>query len=55
MVGALVYMLAHDAFADLNPQYWMFWLGLFLIAAALFGRGGILGMLARFVRTRGEA
>ena len=54
MVGALVYMFAHDAFADLNPQYWMFWLGLFLIAAALFGRGGILGVLARFVRTRGE-
>jgi branched-chain amino acid transport system permease protein len=52
LIGAVVYMLVHDAFADMNPQYWMFWLGLFLIAAALFGRGGIVGVLARFIRTR---
>ena len=55
LVGALVYMLVHDAFSDLNPQYWMFWLGLFLIAAALFGRGGIMGIHSRVVRTRGDA
>jgi branched-chain amino acid transport system permease protein len=55
IVGALVYMLVHDAFSGLNPQYWMFWLGLFLIAAALFGRGGIMGALSRLVRTKGEA
>jgi len=55
LVGALVYMLVHDAFSDLNPQYWMFWLGLFLIAAALFGRGGIMGLLARFTRTGSDA
>jgi branched-chain amino acid transport system permease protein len=55
LVGALVFMLVHDAFSDLNPQYWMFWLGLFLIAAALFGRGGIMGLLARAVRTRSDA
>lgn len=55
LIGALVYMLVHDAFSDLNPQYWMFWLGLFLIAAALFGRGGIMGMLSRLVRTRSDA
>jgi branched-chain amino acid transport system permease protein len=48
-------MLVHDAFADMNPQYWMFWLGLFLIAAALFGRGGIMGAVARFARTRSDA
>lgn len=55
IVGALVYMLVHDAFADMNPQYWMFWLGLFLIAAALFGRGGIMGALSRLVHTRSQA
>lgn len=55
IVGALAYMLVHDKFSDMNPQYWMFWLGLFLIAAALFGRGGIMGALSRFVRTRGDA
>jgi len=55
LVGAVVYMLVHDAFADVNPQYWMFWLGLFLIAAALFGRGGIMGVLSRVVRARSDA
>jgi len=55
ILGALAYMLVHDAFADMNPQYWMFWLGLFLIAAALFGRDGIMGAVSRLVRTRGAA
>lgn len=50
LVGAIVYTLVHDAFADLNPQFWMLWLGLFLIAAVLLGRGGLMGALARWVR-----
>lgn len=51
MIGAIVYMLVHDWFADLNPQYWMFWLGIFLIAAVMLGRGGIMGALSRLVKT----
>lgn len=51
LIGALLYMLLHDAFADVDPQYWMFWLGTFLIGAVLLGRGGTLGLLARFFRT----
>jgi branched-chain amino acid transport system permease protein len=47
MIGAIVYMLVHDWFADMNPQYWMFWLGIFLIAAVMMGRGGIMGLLSR--------
>ncbi len=50
LIGAVVYMLVHDGFADLNPEYWMFWLGIFLIAAVMLGRGGIMGALARLVR-----
>lgn len=50
MLGALVYMLVHDWFADMNPQYWMFWLGIFLIAAVMLGRGGIMGALSRHIR-----
>ncbi len=50
MVGALVYLLLHDRFADLSPQYWMLGLGLFLIAVVLLGRGGILGLLADRIR-----
>lgn len=51
LIGAIVYMLVHDWFADLNPQYWMFWLGIFLIAAVMLGRGGIMGALSRLVKT----
>lgn len=50
MIGAIVYMLVHDWFADMNPQYWMFWLGIFLIAAVMLGRGGIMGALSRMVK-----
>ena len=50
LIGAVVYMLVHDLFADMNPQYWMFWLGIFLIAAVMLGRGGIMGALSRFVK-----
>jgi branched-chain amino acid transport system permease protein len=50
LVGAIVYMLLHDAFSGLNPEYWMFWLGVFLIAAVMIGRGGIMGALARLTR-----
>lgn len=53
LVGALVYLLVHDWFADMNPQYWMFWLGIFLIAAVMLGRGGIMGMLSRLARRWG--
>lgn len=50
MIGAIVYMLVHDRFSDLDPQYWMFWLGLFLIAAVMLGRGGIMGVMSRFIK-----
>lgn len=55
LIGAIVYMLVHDWFADMNPQYWQFWLGLFLIAAVLLGRGGLMGALSRLFQTREEA
>ena len=50
LIGAIVYMLVHDWFADMNPEYWMFWLGCFLIAVVLFGGGGLMGLLARIVK-----
>jgi branched-chain amino acid transport system permease protein len=52
MIGALIYMLAQDYIAGLNPAYWQFWIGLLLIVIVLFARGGILGgaekLYARF-------
>jgi branched-chain amino acid transport system permease protein len=55
LIGAIVYMLVHDGFADLNPGYWMFWLGIFLIAVVMVGRGGIMGALSRLVRVKEQA
>jgi branched-chain amino acid transport system permease protein len=52
LIGAVVYMLLHDWFADLDPQYWMFWLGIFLITAVMMGRGGIMAALSRFIKVR---
>ena len=47
LIGAAVFMLAQDYLAGLNPAYWQFWIGLLLVVIVMFGRGGILGGLAR--------
>lgn len=43
LVGAPLFMLAQNYLSGLNPTYWQFWLGLMLVAAVLFARGGLLG------------
>jgi branched-chain amino acid transport system permease protein len=47
LIGALVFMLAQDYIAGINPVYWQFWIGLLLIVIVMFARGGILGGLER--------
>jgi branched-chain amino acid transport system permease protein len=47
LIGAIVFMLAQDYIAGLNPAYWQFWIGLLLIVIVLFARGGILGGLGK--------
>jgi branched-chain amino acid transport system permease protein len=47
LVGAPLFMLAQNYLAGINPAYWQFWLGLLLVAAVLFARGGILGAADR--------
>jgi branched-chain amino acid transport system permease protein len=41
--GAIVFKLLHDLISAWTPQYWNFWLGLFLVVLVLVGR-------ERFVR-----
>ena len=41
--GAIVFKLLHDLISAWTPQYWKFWLGLFLVVLVLVGR-------ERFVR-----
>ena len=47
MLGTIVFMVAHHMLADVNPQYWQFWLGLLLVVVVLFAREGIMGGLRR--------
>lgn len=52
MIGAIVYMLLHDYFADVSPEYWMFWLGIFLIIIVSAGRGGVMALLSSVFKER---
>ena len=47
MLGTIVFMVAHYLLANINPQYWQFWLGLLLVLVVLFAREGIMGGLRR--------
>lgn len=47
IIGAIIFMIARDQLADMNPQYWYFWIGLLLIAVVMFLPNGILGGLDR--------
>ena len=58
-IGAAAFIWARDVLSALHPVYWMFWLGLVLIALVLTARGGLVGALtlltdylARMRRTR---
>ena len=50
LAGAAVFMVAHHYLSGINPTYWQFWLGAFLIAIVMFGRGGVLGACLRLER-----
>jgi branched-chain amino acid transport system permease protein len=52
ILGALIFMLARDQLAGMNPQYWYFWIGLLLMLVVLVMPGGILGGLARLADRR---
>ena len=38
VVGAIVFKLMQDAISSITPQYWTFWIGLFLVVLVLVGR-----------------
>lgn len=43
LIGAALFMLAQEFLSGINPVYWQFWIGLLLVVAVLFARGGIMG------------
>jgi branched-chain amino acid transport system permease protein len=52
-IGVPLYMVAQDRFATVDPVYWYFWIGLFMVGLVMFARGGVLGVLARLRERRG--
>jgi branched-chain amino acid transport system permease protein len=38
MLGAIAFKVMHDVLAGITPQYWTFWIGLFLVVLMLVGR-----------------
>ncbi len=42
VLGAIVFKLMQDALASITPQYWTFWIGLFLVLLVLVGRERLL-------------
>jgi branched-chain amino acid transport system permease protein len=51
-IGVPLYMIAQDRFAAIDPVYWYFWIGLFMVLLVLFAPGGVLGVVGRW-RQRG--
>ena len=53
-VGPLVFLLAQDYLAKQFPEYWYFGIGLLLVVVVLFARGGVLGLMDKFLSQWGK-
>jgi len=42
IAGAVVFKLMHDVISGITPQYWTFWIGLFLVVLVMVGRDRLL-------------
>jgi branched-chain amino acid transport system permease protein len=42
VVGAIVFKLMQDVISSITPQYWTFWIGLFLVVLVLVGRDRLI-------------
>ncbi|WP_342359688.1 branched-chain amino acid ABC transporter permease [Terrarubrum flagellatum] len=42
VIGAVIFKLMQDQIAALTPQYWQFWIGLFLVALVIIGRDRLI-------------
>jgi len=38
LIGAVAFKVMHDLLSEITPQYWTFWIGLFLVVLMLVGR-----------------
>lgn len=51
-IGAASYMILQDILAKDDPVFWLFWIGLILIAIVLFAPGGLMGLIEKTLRFR---
>ncbi|HUC68409.1 MAG TPA: branched-chain amino acid ABC transporter permease [Stellaceae bacterium] len=49
-IGVPLYMIAQDRFAQANPVYWDFWIGLLIIIVVIFARRGLLGLAEQLLQ-----
>ncbi|HZB92122.1 MAG TPA: branched-chain amino acid ABC transporter permease [Stellaceae bacterium] len=49
-IGVPLFMIAQDRFAQADPVYWDFWIGLLLVVVVVFARGGVLGLVEQLLR-----
>jgi branched-chain amino acid transport system permease protein len=50
VAGAVVFKLMQDTLSAITPQYWTFWLGLFLVVLVLVGRDRVIRPWTWFAR-----
>ena len=48
IAGAIVFKLLHNLISAITPQYWTFWIGLFLVVLVMVGRERLLSPRAWF-------
>ena len=54
IAGAIVFKLLQDIISSITPQYWTFWIGLFLVILMLVGRERLLSPHTWFKRASGR-
>ena len=52
VAGAIVFKLMQDVIVSITPQYWTFWIGLFLVVLVLVGRERLIRPWTWFGRQR---
>jgi branched-chain amino acid transport system permease protein len=54
LAGAIAFKVLHDLLSAITPQYWTFWIGLFLVVLMLVGRERLMRPWTWFDRVRGR-
>lgn len=54
LLGAAGFHVARDLLSGMDPRYWLFWLGLMLVALVLFSPGGLRGLPGLLARRLGR-